>query len=72
MIGQVSNTSFSFSPPSRTSQKNNHNAGHAGGLVGGALAALLLGPRMVTRGEGNSRRVYDEPQCRWLASPPTR
>ena len=44
--------------------------GHAGGLVGGAMTAFLLGPKMVRRDEGKKRRVCDEPPCRWLAGSP--
>lgn len=51
---------------------NVDNWGHAGGLAGGALAALLLGPVLVVdrSGKGGSGTVKDVPPIKWFAAAP--
>jgi hypothetical protein len=47
--------------------------GHFGGLVGGALVAFLLGPRLQVKTSTQGRKyVVDSPPVPLLASPPIR
>ena len=47
--------------------------GHLGGLVGGALVAFLLGPRLQVKSSTQGRKyIVDSPPIPLLASPPIR
>lgn len=47
--------------------------GHFGGLVGGALIAFLLGPKLQVKASTQGRKyIVDSPPIPLLASPPIR